>query len=161
MFSDRLRKLVTLDIVLIVVLPIVRGAIELFKYDGKVPCIAVASGVCAVWIMVKFVIIAGDTTFYDIWYMFPSRVLSGACLTVIVLIAAHYLKMDYTSVATCLFVLLLGYQDYKKDKYAYRQAIYFDIDEMSSLQELVDAHPNAFFMLAKHARQGLEVKDNG
>lgn len=160
MYTRRLRTLVSLDILLIMSLPLLRASYAAVGLGGKVPYLAVCTAICALWVIARLIISAEYQMFNNIWYMFPSRMVTGGILAVLSVIFGLSLEMDYNSIGNCMFMMLLGYQDFKADKYALKQARIFKMDQLESLDDLVEKYPPAFLMLSKSARKQLKTGTN-
>lgn len=161
MYTNRLKTMISLDITLIIALPALRAIYEINKLGNRLPYLTVATIFCALWVTAKLMVGSKYWSFNDIWFMFPSKLSLGIALTAVSLILGPLFGMDYNNIGTCLFVLLLGYMDLKKDRYALRQAQLFEMDKISSLRDLVEQYPDAFFMLKRNVRKQLRTEADG
>ena len=161
MYTNRLKTMISLDITLIIALPALRAIYEINKLDNRLPYLTVATIFCALWVTAKLMVGSKYRSFNDIWFMFPSKLFSGAALTIAAMFISPLFGMDYNDIGTCLFVMLLGYLDLKKDRYALRQAKLFEMDQLNSVTDLVKKYPDAFYMLTKNVRKQLRTEADG
>lgn len=161
MYTSRLKTLISMDIALIIALPALRAFCEINNLDDGLRFLFVATVFCALWVAVKLTVGLKYRSFNDIWFMFPSKLFSGAALTLATLFIGPLFGMDYNDIGTCLFAMLLGYLDFKKDRYALRQAKLFEMDQIESVPDLIKKYPDAFYMLTKNVRKKLKTEADG
>lgn len=157
MYTHKLKTLMRLDIALAFILPIIHAAYIDYAPDTDIPYYMIATGTCTVWVVIKLLISRRYGQFHDIWFMLPGRWVSALLLSLVIIAAAYIMKLNQNITCDCLYIALLGYLEYRIDKYSYLQARRFRMDKIQTLEELVSKYPQAHMMLNKYARRQLKA----
>lgn len=159
MYTKRLRIAIIADILYIISMPLTSGIYDKLPVIKKMPFIAVASVITAAWIIAKLAITGKYIKFDNIWGRFPPRWVDALWFVFLTYLIAKVVlgRVTEINIISSLFMTFFGYQDYIKDKLACRRAYMFDMDQISSIEEIVEKYPGSEWLLKSRIRKQLSI----